>query len=338
MIREEPIILGENLSIGYLLQGKKSRVVHDPLNFSIFRGELTCLLGSNGTGKSTLLKTIAGLIKPLKGNLKIMGKALSAYHEEELSRVLSIVLTGRTHAGGLSVYEIVALGRYPYTGYFGKLSDTDHQVIRDVLIKTGIENLSGVLTAELSDGERQKVMIAKALAQESPVILLDEPTAYLDLASRMEIMDLLRNLAAKENKAILLSTHDLETALKLADRLWLLSPENPLIQGLQEDLAIQGILSEFFTNSRMDFDTLTGSFRLNYENPEPVSIQGREEDIHWIANALARNGFYTGNSGQKARISIEARENRQYILSLKGKPAGVFTSVEALLHEINRLK
>ena len=225
MEQQAIVIEGKDLSIGYR-KGKVTKYVHRHLNFVLRRGELTCLLGANGTGKSTLLRTLAAAQPALGGELNLLGRKIGAYTERERSRTIGVVLTDKTQAGGLTVYELVALGRQPHTGFFGRLRQTDKDIIRHALQAVGITDKASQYTAELSDGERQKVMIAKALVQECPLILLDEPTAFLDVVSRIEIMTLLHRLAEEEQKAILLSTHDIEQALVLADRLWLLTPEN----------------------------------------------------------------------------------------------------------------
>ena len=209
---EKAVITASDLCIGYR-QGKQEKRIHEHLFFRLYPGELTCLLGANGTGKSTLLRTLAASQPALSGELLVQEKPLSAYSEKERSRTIGVVLTDKTLAGGLTVYELVALGRQPHTGFFGRLSKTDHSIIEEALEAVSISHKSHSYTAELSDGERQKVMIAKALVQECPLILLDEPTAFLDVVSRIEIMTLLHRLAVEQKKAILLSTHDIEQAL-----------------------------------------------------------------------------------------------------------------------------
>ena len=246
MSQSEIVVEGRNLTIGYQV-GKKRTEVHSRLNFQLFRGELTCLLGANGAGKSTLLRTLAAAQPFLSGDLKLLGRDLSAYSERELSRTIGVVLTDRTQAGGLTVYELVALGRQPYTGFFGRLDKTDKQLVEHALQAVEIAHKARCYMAELSDGERQKVMIAKALVQECPLILLDEPTAFLDVVSRIEIMNLLHRLAIEEKRAILLSTHDIEQALVLSDRLWLLSSTGGLECGVTEDLILRNRMC-FFTS------------------------------------------------------------------------------------------
>jgi iron complex transport system ATP-binding protein len=242
---KENRIEATDLSIGY----HTGAPVHAHLSFQLYAGELTCLLGSNGTGKSTLLRTLAASQPPLAGRLLLMGKPLVAYTERERARAIGIVLTDKTQVGGLTVYELVALGRQPHTGFFGRLNPSDKAFIEEAMVATGIRHKAHCYIAELSDGERQKAMIAKALVQECPIILLDEPTAFLDVVSRIEMMNLLHRLANEQNKAILLSTHDVEQALVLTDRLWLLSGEGGLQCGTTEEMLQNGTLDRLLKHT-----------------------------------------------------------------------------------------
>ena len=198
----QPVIETHQLAIGYLLKGKKPNVVHDSLNLKLIPGEVTCLLGLNGAGKSTLLRTLCGFQPPLNGTVLLNGKPLSHYKPIEFYQTIGVVLTDKTNAGGITVYELVALGRHPYTGFFGQLNARDHEVITQALEATGISHKAQDYVSELSDGERQKAMIAKALAQECTIIIPDEPTALLDVTSRIETMVLLQKLAKEQQKAI----------------------------------------------------------------------------------------------------------------------------------------
>jgi iron complex transport system ATP-binding protein len=205
----------ENLTIGY-----KDKVVQSNLNAAFESGQLVCLLGRNGIGKSTLLRTLAMFQPALGGEVILEEKALNSYSVQDLSRKLSIVLTRKPDVQNITVSEMVGLGRSPYTGFWGTLHDADKTVVAEALRLVGIESMAERKIHTLSDGERQKVMIAKALAQQTPIILLDEPTAFLDFPSKVEILKLLGCLAKETDKTIILSTHDLELAARLADCLW----------------------------------------------------------------------------------------------------------------------
>jgi len=249
-----PAIETRSLSIGYRLSKGRTKVLHECIDIRLAAGEVTCLLGLNGAGKSTLIKTLCDFIPPLSGEIDICGRPLVKYSKTELSRTVGVVLTEKTNAGGITVRELVALGRYPHTGFFGRLSDEDYAKTDKAIEAVGMSHKADSHVSELSDGERQKVFIAKALAQECPVIVLDEPTAFLDVTSRIETMILLRRIAHDEGRAILLSTHDLETALQLADRLWLQERGSKMLSGTPDDLVADGTLERFFSRGPLRFD------------------------------------------------------------------------------------
>ena len=205
----------EQLSVGY----KGFPPVVSNINVEIKSGELTCLIGSNGIGKSTLLKTLTGFLPKLSGRLLLDGRDINMLSQRERAKYISIVLTYKSDVQNLSVTEMVGMGRMPYTGFGGKLNTSDQTIVAEAIEMVGIEHLKNRMIQTLSDGERQKVMIAKALAQQTPVILLDEPTSFLDFPSKVEMLQLLHRLAKETNKVVFLSTHDLELALRIADRL-----------------------------------------------------------------------------------------------------------------------
>ncbi len=249
-----------NLSIGYV-KGKEQRVVKQGINVALFTARLTCLIGDNGAGKSTLLRTISAFQPKLAGNILMDGKDLDMYTHDELSRRIGVVLTERPIVQNLTVFEMVAMGRSPYTGFFGKLSQADREIVADSIRLVGIDHLSSRLIGTLSDGERQKMMIAKALAQQTSVIFLDEPTAFLDYGSKVDILQLLRRLCHEEGKTILLSTHDLELALQLADDLWIMMPQS-LKFGTPRQLADNGVLSSFINKPGLRFSPDTLSIKI----------------------------------------------------------------------------
>lgn len=209
------IISLSQLSVGYSL----SHPVISDINLELKSGQLACLIGENGIGKSTLLKTLTGFLPKLVGSLLLDNCDIESFSQRELARQVSIVLTQKPDVQNLTIEEIIGLGRSPYTGFFGRLRAEDRKVVDDAIATMGIEKLRGRMIQTLSDGERQKVMIAKALAQETPVILLDEPTAFLDFPSKAETFQSLQRMAHERDKLILLSTHDLELAVRFADSL-----------------------------------------------------------------------------------------------------------------------
>lgn len=254
-------ILTQNLCTGYIKGGDRI-VVTDNLNANLLSGEMTCLLGPNGAGKTTLLKTLAAMIPPLNGEIIIEGKKLQEYSELELARKIGIVLTDKISAPNLTVEQLVALGRNPYTGFFGKLSRIDKEIIDESIDMIGINNLRQRKVISLSDGERQKSLIAKTLAQQTPVIFLDEPTAFLDYPGKAEIMILLKRLAHNGDKTIFLSTHDLELALKIADKVWLLDKNRGIRIDTPENLSVNGEISNYFDRPGLKYDKDTMTFKV----------------------------------------------------------------------------
>ena len=244
-----------NLSIGY--RGKNgTRVVATGISAAIRSGELTCLLGANGVGKSTLLRTLSAFQPKLDGEVLIEGQEIATFSDKELSRLIGVVLTEKPDIKNMSVRELVALGRSPYTGFWGTLHEDDWQVVDEAIHAVRIEPLRERMIHTLSDGERQKVMIAKALAQQTPVIFLDEPTAFLDFPSKVEMMQLLRRLAREQQKTIFLSTHDFELALQVADTLWLMEPQGFSV-GSPRELADTGALARYVERPGISFDPTT---------------------------------------------------------------------------------
>ena len=249
-----------SLSIGYQ-QKNNQKVVAENITSVIRPGELTCLIGPNGVGKSTLLRTLSAFQPPLAGDIFVDDKDLAALSDREIARLIGVVLTTKPDVQNMTVSELVALGRAPYTGFWGRLNKKDEDIVRESIQMVGIEELSQRMVQTLSDGERQKMMIAKALAQQTPVIYLDEPTAFLDYPSKVEILHLLKKLSRETQKTIFLSTHDLELALQMADTLWLMQPQQPIAIGSPQELASNGNLGQFLNRPGLHFD------------PEQMSIQ-----------------------------------------------------------------
>lgn len=292
-------------------------MVHDDLNLRLYTGEVTCLLGLNGAGKSTLLRTLCGFQQPLAGSIYLQGKPLETFSQADFSLTVGVVLTEKTNAGGITAYELVSLGRHPYTGFFGRLHENDHRVIQASLEAVGIAHKANNRVAELSDGEKQKVMIAKTLAQECPIILLDEPTAFLDVTSRIETMVLLRKLAVEQGKAILLSTHDMDMAIQMGDCFWLLDKQKPVASGIPEDLILDGTFGSFFEKEGILFDKTTG--KLNTAIPtKRIGIEGDFILSYWMGNALIRNGYRPSAVGEH-QINVYCHSQEEiHIVNTRG--------------------
>ncbi len=253
------------LSIGYPSR-RGVRVVAEGISGAIRSGELTCLLGANGVGKSTLLRTLSAFQPKIGGEVIIQGRDLSGYTDKELSRLIGVVLTEKPDIRNMTVRELVSLGRSPYTDFWGNYSKDDLQIVDESIRQVGIVNLSRRPIQTLSDGERQKVMIAKALAQQTPVIYLDEPTAFLDYPSKVEVLQLLRHICSEAGKTVFLSTHDVELALQLADTVWLMTREQGVTIGSPQQLAREGALARFIEREGITF------------NPETLAISVRKDN------------------------------------------------------------
>lgn len=242
----------EHLSIGYAGKNGHDKVVAGDINASLSSGCLTCLIGPNGVGKSTLLRTLCAFQPRLGGRVLLEGRDIDSYSERSLARLIGIVLTSKPDIQNMTVTELVGLGRSPYTGFWGRLSAADRRIVGESLEQVGIGALAGRLIQTLSDGERQKVMIAKALAQQTPVIFLDEPTAFLDYPSKVETLQLLYRLSREADKTVFLSNHDLDLTLQMADRIWLMEP-GQLSIGSPAELAATGALARFVERDGITF-------------------------------------------------------------------------------------
>ncbi len=318
----------DNLTVGYALKESVKPVARH-INATIRSGELTCLLGANGAGKSTLLKTLSAFIPSLGGKIVVRGKEIRDYTNKELSRLLGIVLTERVELRNTTVLELVSMGRSPYTGFWGKQTAEDLRIVEESIALVKIEDLSSRIVHTLSDGERQKVMIAKALAQQTPIIYLDEPTAFLDFPSKVDIMQLLLMLAREANKTIFLSTHDLELALQIADVLWLMHKQADMIIGTPEDLALQGRLSAFFKSEGFVFDEQSGLFRIRNAYNRQVQVIGSGQVQAMVCKALNRNGIATEVAADSG-IRIDCSNERIIVYSGKKPPVEVKSIGELL--------
>jgi iron complex transport system ATP-binding protein len=313
------LLFTNDLGIGYS-ERNNQKLLHRHLNLVLKPGELICMMGPNGAGKSTLLKTLAGFIPLQEGNAYINDRSILSLKEKDISQMVSVVLTEKLTIEDFTVRQLVSLGRYPYTGFFGRLTDEDQNIIDLAIAETGLELFTDRKLSQLSDGEKQKAMIAKALAQETPIMILDEPTAFLDLPGRIEIMRLLRQLTVNKNKGILVTTHDLEQTLRFADKLWLIAQGKEMVCGAPE-----GIL----------FDSHTGCFRSDEDYSERVHIIGKGITTYWVKNALERNGFNPGgNNKTDLQIEITGDEDPEYIISGTRDKEVRTSSIESMLHEL----
>ncbi len=294
----------DNLSIGY--SGKHGvTVVAKGISAEIRGGELTCLLGANGAGKSTLLRTLSAFQPKTGGGIYMGDREIGSFNAKELARMIGVVLTEKPDVVNMTVRDMALMGRSPYTGFWGSYSGTDRKVAEEAIDMVGIGHIADRQMGELSDGERQKVMIAKALAQQTPVIYLDEPTAFLDFPSKVEVMRLLHSISRESGKVVFLSTHDLELALQLADTVWLMDRERGISTGTPEDLALDGTLPAFYNRRGIVFDKAAGVFRADCETVATVQLDGADGPRRAMAaKALRRNGYASGGDGAFCKVEV----------------------------------
>jgi iron complex transport system ATP-binding protein len=295
-----------NLRIGYNSDKDGKFPV---ISSSVNNYGLIVLLGRNGVGKSTLLRTLAGLQTPIAGELKLMGKDISQYSQREKSALISFVSTEKPSIANMTVFDLVSLGRYSYTNWLGSLNSSDEQIVRNSMKIAGISHLSDNNIDKISDGELQRVMIARTLAQDTPIIILDEPVAFLDLPNKFEILLLLRNLARNKRKTIILSAHDFDIAIRLADMLWIMTSEK-LEQGAPEDFALSCGFDAIFKDSGIFFDYSTGIVNAGITLSNEIALVCDNANISfWLTKAFNRLGFRISDA---AEISVEAK-NGVYI-------------------------
>lgn len=330
------VLQTKNLAIGFL-SGKNARTILDNINIALKPGELVCFMGPNGVGKSTLLRTISGVQPPLKGEVLINNIQIEKLSLIEKAKLISIVLTERTTNANFSVKELITLGRYPYTDWNGKLNKEDLLKIEEAIALTKTEDLVYQKLHTLSDGQLQKAMIARAFAQDSDIMILDEPTAHLDLNNRLEIMHLLVKMAHSTNKSILVATHELDLAVQTSDRLWLAAFNSPILSGTPEDLILNGAVENTFSNQNIKFNLLSGRFELVKSFTRKIRLSGENPVKTWTRFALERVGYKIEDESDAAvsPIVIIKKENERQVWVLKDKDnESVFGSIEALLETL----
>ena len=324
-----------NLSVGYRVSRKPDVALFPPVDITLFEGDIVALAGANGSGKTTLFKTLTNSIKPLTGEVFLFDKNIRTYTANKKASLFSIVLTERPDDMFLKVFDVVASGRYPYVGLWAKLKKSDYEIIEQSLALTGVANLVDRTFNSLSDGERQKVMISKALAQDTPLIVLDEPAAFLDYPSKIELTLLLVKLAREQHKTILFSSHDLDILMRTADKLWLVAKDKALASGIPEDLAIKGLIDNYLSCNDLTFDLETAQFTISKKKKQKIAVETTDLRLQWVEKALIRKGYEVIKpDGKTLEINLE---NEQFCFTYFEKKYQAQT-IEELLNQIENIQ
>ena len=287
-----------------LIVGYNGKPVIGPVTLNLWLGHFVCLLGANGAGKSTLLRSLAGLQAPIGGDIRLMQRPITTLSKKERARSLALVLTDRISAPSMTGFELVALGRHPHTSWIGHVSTKDRAVVAKALNDMGATSLARRLVTELSDGEQQRLLIARALAQEPQVMILDEPSAYLDLPRRVELMHHLRQIARDRKIAVLLSSHDLDVAMRYADEVWLLDGQGHLHAGAPEDLVLGGYFDRAFLKDGFVFDHERGGIHFMSESLGPIAIEAEGIEKIWLSRAVQRAGYRVCETAETTIIAL----------------------------------
>jgi len=326
----------KNLNIGYPATRREPGFSRGNICFSAQSGETVALIGPNGTGKSTLLRTVCGYLPALSGECLLRGKQIQKYNPHELSRMISFVSTETFRVANMSVSALVAYGRFPYTNWTGKLKDTDQKIVAEAMEKAGISHLAQRMVTQVSDGERQRAFIARAVAQDTPVVILDEPTAFLDISNKNEIFHLLHEIARRDGKTVILSTHDMNIALREMDKLWIMTGTENL-EGAPEDAMLKGWISRIFSGGNIDFNAEEGDFHFRKRSSGSICLKGEGTALRLTVRALKRRG-YSVNPEEPAGKEILVLQTEepgacQWELREKGK-VRIFHSIYSLLTEL----
>lgn len=301
----------KNLEIGYPVSKGSFFSLFSGINLTASKGELIAIVGKNGVGKSTLLRSIAGLQHSNNGKVTINNKLIGDYSRSEFAGLVSFVSTEIIHVNNLRVFDLVALGRFPHTNWFGKLEEKDIIAVNKALEMVGMKSFANKNINEISDGERQRVMIARTLAQDTQIIILDEPTAFLDLPNKYEIVHLLNNLAKTEDKTIIFSTHDLNIAIQEVDKIWLMLSDG-VKEGAPEDLILNETFNHLFEETKLSFDKVKGDFKMKRKNTEKIGLIGEGIYYTWTKKALERLNFSV-EKGNESIICVTINQDNWQI-------------------------
>ncbi len=314
MKREDSVFI----QLSDLVVGYRGKALMTPLNGTVKKGELVSVIGHNGIGKSTLLRTLAGISERLHGSIIIDKTDIKKIDIRDFAKRVGYISTDIVTAPNMTVFDLIATGRYSYTNWLGSIKESDREVIFRSALETGITNLLDRYLSELSDGERQRSMIARVLAQDTDLLIMDEPAAFLDIRNRHEIISLLHRLTRTAGKTIIMSTHDLPSAMGESDVIWALD-ENGITAGAPEDLVLQGVFENMFTCDTVKFSKSDGNFCSLREVRGEVVVTGTGMIAEWTKRALARAGYRTSDSSSAAGLSVSCDETSQtWNVSIRG--------------------
>tara|TARA_B110000003_G_scaffold38294_1_gene35022 strand:- start:5194 stop:6237 length:1044 start_codon:yes stop_codon:yes gene_type:complete len=334
------LLSATELSVGYASSTTQALCLSS-LELKLRAGQFVCLLGANGSGKTSLLRTLAGIQKPLAGTVKIKGHDLKALSPRERAHRLSLVQTQPLRHSALSAYDYVALGRQPYSNWFGQLNPNDHQKIQQALQAVAASHLAPRPVRELSDGENQRISLARALAQEVNIFLMDEPTAFLDIGGRVELMRQLRSITHQSGLGTVLSTHDLDLALRYADQIWLITNENNIEQGIPEALALDGRLAKTFSKQQLQWDPHSGQWEAPQQGSLQLSLNATGLRKIWTQRALERCGIGIIAQPESVRYHLsvlESDNDAQWILEdLETHTKVQFNSITECVGQLKKL-
>lgn len=308
-----PILSTRNLAIGYVSALETTLLVAD-IDLDLHPGELVCLIGPNGSGKTTLIKTLIGLHKPVSGLICIENKDLSEMDAFLRAQYMGVVLTNTIFERNLTVSELVAIGRYAHTNWLGKITKSDKEKIDLAIESVGLKSKYYEPLYRLSDGERQRAILAKVLAQDVNLIILDEPTAHLDLPNKVEVFALLHKLAALMNKGILISTHELELAFRVSDRIMLIGKNTEFVQNTPEDIIMSGLINQTFGNEHIHFIKESASFELINEKDFMAKVIGQGLLAENLKRLLKRYGYSIAEQGESVDLTIEVEKSTELFL------------------------
>ena len=334
-----PALSAINLSCGY---PGTSKPILNCLNLAVSEGRLVCVIGPNGVGKSTLARTLAGLLAPMGGEVRLHDQRLTDLAPAERARSVSVVLTRLPVTGYMTVRNFVEIGRHPYTGTLGRMSAEDHDAVNHAISQIGMSELEDRWLNAISDGERQRAAIARAFAQAATLMILDEPTAFLDVEARAVVMTTLRRVAHDTGRTVIATSHDIDLVLRIADEIWMITPDRTVLTGAPEDLVLTGAMDQVFPNHVLRFDLKSGGFRLPHPTGREVIVRGDGAQTAWTARALERIGMRVIHPDVRATSGVDttmpevdAREHEAWSLRMDGH-THEFSSVANLVDHLRK--